>query len=375
MNPLDHLNCAYYTPLTSLNKVERMPISKPKGALIPNGYVEWVSQLKNDIRTAQTKAMLAVNAGMITLYWHIGREIAARQEANGWGSHIIPQLADDLRSEFPDMKGFSTRNLGYMKSFAAAWPSELILQQLAAKLPWVHNCVLIDKVKDPGVREWYARAACENGWSRAVLVHQIDTDLYRRDGKSQNNFELTVPPPQSDMVKAVFKDQYIFDFIELAHDAHERHLEAKLTEKVTKFLLEMGKGFAFLGSQYHIEFGGQDFYIDLLLYHTRLHRYVVIDLKMDQFTPEYAGKMNFYINLVNNHVKTDHDNPTVGLILCRERNNLIVDYSLGGIVTPIAVSDYRPNVLPHELAKELPKPNEMSAKLVEIMAEAEGDEA
>jgi predicted nuclease of restriction endonuclease-like (RecB) superfamily len=349
------------------------PLAAGSSAIDPSpaGYIDWLTKLKVDIRQAQSRALFSVNAEMIRLYWRIGRGILERQEQQGWGASVIPRLSADLRVAFPNVKGFSARNLSYMKAFAEAWPSEGILQALSAKLPWSHQIALLDKLDGQADRLWYAQAAAEHGWSTRVLAHQIDTRLHEREGRSMNNFAATLPPPHSDMVKAVFKDEYIFDFAEIASDAHERHLEAKLTEKITRFLLEMGKGFAFVGSQYHVNIGSKDFYIDLLLYHTRLHRYVVIDLKMDAFTPEYAGKMNFYINLINRQVCTEGDNPTVGLLLCRERDHLIVDYSLGGIDTPIAVSGYRPNILPPlppEIANELPGREEVGAKLEAIIA-------
>jgi predicted nuclease of restriction endonuclease-like (RecB) superfamily len=328
---------------------------------VPDGYVEWLTQLKADIRQTQTHAVLAVNSEMIMLYWRIGREIIERQAAQGWGKGIIPKLAADLRAEFPDVKGFSARNLGYMKALAEAWPSTGILQRVIAKLPWGQNIELLDKLTDSDTRLWYAKAAIEHGWSRPILAHQIETRLHERDGRSVNNFAETLPPVQSDMAKAAFRDPYVLDFVNLAADAHERHLETALTEKIKKFLLALGKGFAFIDNQYHLEFGGEDFYLDLLFYHTRLHCYVVVDLKMVPFKAEFGGKMNLYLSIVDDQLRTEGDNPSLGLILCRGKNGLIVEYALRGMDRPIAVSDYQ--LLPPAVAAALPSPEDIKDTL------------
>jgi predicted nuclease of restriction endonuclease-like (RecB) superfamily len=328
---------------------------------VPDGYVEWLTQLKADIRQTRTHAVLAVNSEMIMLYWRIGREIIERQAAQGWGKGIIPKLAADLRAEFPDVKGFSARNLGYMKALAEAWPSTGILQRVIAKLPWGQNIELLDKLTDSDTRLWYAKAAIEHGWSRPILAHQIETRLHERDGRSINNFAETLPPVQSDMAKAAFRDPYVLDFVNLAADAHERHLETALTEKIKKFLLALGKGFAFIDNQYHLEFGGEDFYLDLLFYHTRLHCYVVVDLKMVPFKAEFGGKMNLYLSIVDDQLRTEGDNPSLGLILCRGKNGLIVEYALRGMDRPIAVSDYQ--LLPPAVAAALPSPEDIKDTL------------
>ena len=335
---------------------------------VPDGYAEWLTQLKADIRQAQTRAVLAVNAEMIMLYWRIGREIIGRQAAQGWGRGIIPKLAADLRAEFPGVKGFSARNLGYMKALAEAWPSTGILQRVIAKLPWGQNIELLDKLADPDIRLWYAKAAIEHGWSRPILAHQIETRLHERDGRSLNNFAETLPPVRSDMAKAAFRDPYVLDFVNLAADAHERHLEAALTEKIKEFLLALGKGFAFIGNQYHLGFGGEDFYLDLLFYHTRLHCYVVVDLKMVAFKAEFGGKMNLYLSIVDDQLRTEGDHPSIGLILCRGKNGLIVEYALRGMDRPIAVSDYQ--LLPPAVAAALPSPEDVKGTLDDLV---EGD--
>ena len=255
-------------------------------------YASLLATIKERIYSAQVRATVAVNQELVSLYWGIGREIVARQRQEGWGKNIIPRLAKDLSSQFPEMKGLSPRNLGYMKAFAEAWPEEPILQQAAAKLPWFHNCILLDKVKDHQERLWYINQAIENGWSRNVLVLHIESGLYRRQGKALTNFERTLPAPQSDLAQQLLKDPYNFDFLTISKEAHEREIEAGLLEHIRKFLIELGVGFAFAGSQYPLEIAGEDYRIDLLFYHLKLRCFVVIDLKGGAFKPEYTGKMN-----------------------------------------------------------------------------------
>ena len=264
--------------------------------LSPIGYDHLLNDLKTRIRQAQVKAALSVNRELVLLYWQIGRTILQQQEANGWGAKVIERLAADLRREFPDMGGFSPRNLKYMRRFAEQWLDEQFVQQLAAQIPWFHNCVILDKVADAPTREFYIRQTIENGWSRSVLTMQIESGLHQRLGTAPSNFERTLPTPQSDLAQQLLKDPYNFDFLTLAHDARERDLE--------RGLLELGQGFAFLGSQYHLQIGKgtpdeDDFYLDLLFYHVKLHCYVVIDLKTEEFKPEHAGKMNFYLSVVD----------------------------------------------------------------------------
>lgn len=259
--------------------------------LVPSGYEALLDDLKERIRRAQIRAALAVNRELVLLYWQIGRDILQRQEQEGWGAKVIDRLARDLRAAFPEMKGFSPRNLKYMRAFAAAYRDQSIVQQSAAQMPWFHTCLLLDKVKDPAEREWYMRGVIQFGWSRDVLAHQIDSDLYHRQGQAVTNFDATLPPTQSDLARQLLKDPYNFDFLTLDADAHERDLERGLLQHLRDFLLELGVGFAFLGSQYHLEISGKDFYLDLLFYHVRLRCYVVIDLKIGDFEPEYAGKL------------------------------------------------------------------------------------
>jgi predicted nuclease of restriction endonuclease-like (RecB) superfamily len=269
-----------------------------------------------------------------------------------------------LKIAFPEMKGFSRTNLLYMRAFAEAYSDEQFVQQAAGQIPWFHNCTIIDKVKDPATREWYIRKTTEHGWSRNILVLQIESGLYKRQGKAVTNFERTLPAPQSDLARELLKDPYNFDFLILGQDAHERDLERGLTEHIRQFLLELGVGFAFVGSQYHLEVGGDDFYIDLLFYHLRLRAYIVIDLKMKKFTPADAGQMNFYLSAVDDLLRHPDDAPTIGLILCKEKNKVIAEYALRDTRKPIGVSDFHiTESLPKELKSSLPTIAEIEAEL------------
>src|SRR6267142_136763 len=292
------------------------------GALIPEGYDEFLRGLKERIRTAQVRAALAVNRELVLLYWRSGQDILERQRQSGWGSKVIDRLAADLRSAFPEMSGFSPRNLKYMRAFAEAWPDEDFVQQVAAQLPWFHNCTILDKLKNLAERIWYAQQTIENGWSRNILIHQIESNLFHRKGKAITNFDRTLPAPQSELAQQIIKDPYNFDFLSLGSEAKERDLERGLIAQLQKFLLELGVGFAFVGSQYPLEVDGEDFFIDLLFYHLKLRCFVVIDLKMDQFRPEYAGKMNFYLSAVDDLLKHPADQPSVGIILCRTKKRM-----------------------------------------------------
>jgi len=336
----------------------------------PPGYEDFLRDLKDRIRTAQVRAALAVNSELLTFYWQTGRDILIRQQQQGWGRKVIERLSWDLRRAFPDMKGFSLSNLHYMRAFAAAYPDERILQQLAGKLPWFHNCVLLNKVKEPTEREWYARQTLQYGWSRAVLVHQIQSGLYRRQGKALTNFERTLPAPQSALAHQLLKDPYSFDFLTLGPDAHERDLQRGLLDHLRDFLLELGVGFAFVGSQYRLAVGGQDYALDLLFYHLRLRCFVVFDLKMTDFQPEYAGKMNFYLSAVDDLLRHPDDQPSIGIILCRSQNRVVVEYTLRDTQKPIGVSGYRvTEVLPEQLKDSLPTIEELEKELSAAPAE------
>lgn len=326
----------------------------------PDSYELFFNDLKQRIRNARVKAALAVNKELILLYWQIGTGILSKQNKEGWGTKVVTRLAKDLKQAFPDMKGFSTRNLKYMRSFAEAWPDDSIVQQLAAQIPWFHNCILLDKVKDPEARQWYIRKTIENGWSRNVLTMQIETDLYQRQGGAVTNFERTLPKPQSDLAGQMLKDPYSFEFLTISDEAAERELERGLVGRIRDFLLELGTGFAFVGSQYHLDIGGEDFYLDLLFYHLELRCFIIIDLKMGDFKAEYSGKMNLYVSAVDDMLRNEHDNPTIGIVLCKSKNKTIAEYALRNVSTPIAVSTHK---LPKQLQDSLPTPEQLEMEM------------
>lgn len=316
-----------------------------------DSYALFLADLKQRISIARVRAALAVNKELMLLYWHIGTEILQRQKAEGWGSKVIAQLSKDLKREFPNMKGLSSRNLKYMRTFAEAWPDEAIVQQLVAQIPWGHNVRLLDKVKSPEVRQWYIKKTIEHGRSRNVLTMQIDTELYQRQGKAVTNFERTLPEPQSDLARQMLKAPYSFEFLTISDEAAERDLERGLVERIRDFLLELGTGFSFVGSQYHLDIGGEDFYLDLLFYHLELRCFVIIDLKMGDFKAEYSGKMNLYVSAVDDMLRKDQDNPTIGMVLCKSKNKTVAEYALRNVGTPIAVSTHK---LPQKLQHSLP---------------------
>lgn len=328
------------------------------------GYEEFLHDLKERIRSTRVRAALAVNSELVRLYWQIGRDILDRQEREGWGAKVIERLAADLHREFPDMKGLSRANLLYMRAFAEAWPDEEFVQQVVGQIPWGHNIVLLSKVKSREEREWYIRKAIEHGWSRNVMVHQIESGLIRRQGHAITNFQATLPSPQSDMARETMKDPYLFDFLSIGEEAHERELEHELVRHITNFLLELGAGFSYVGKQYHLEVGGEDFYLDLLFYHLKLRCYIVIELKAGPFKPEYAGKLNFYLSAVDAQLKHESDNPSIGLILCKDKNRLVAEYALKDIAKPVGVSEYRlVEAIPEELKTSLPTIEQLEAEL------------
>jgi len=326
-------------------------------------YDIFLNDLKSRIRAARTRAALAVNRELILLYWQIGRDILERQEREGWGAKVIERLADDLRREFPDMKGFSSRNLKYMRKFAEAWPDEQFVQQVVAQLPWGHNVRVLDHLNSAEESEWYLRKAIEHGWSRDILEMQIESRLYHRQGKAVSNFADTLPPLQSDLAQQTLKDPYVFDFLGLGNDAQEREVERELIKHITSFLLELGAGFSYVGRQVHLEVEGEDFFIDLLFYHLKLRCYVVIELKATKFKPEYAGKLNFYLSAVDATMRHESDNPSIGLILCKDRKGLIAEYALKDISKPVGVSEYQlVAAIPEDLKGSLPTIEELEAE-------------
>ncbi|MDD5090722.1 MAG: PDDEXK nuclease domain-containing protein [Candidatus Wallbacteria bacterium] len=344
-------------------KGEEIPV-----ALIqpPEGYTDWLAELKTRIHNAQQRATLTVNRELVLLYWQIGRDILARQAEQGWGAKVIERLAHDLRGAFPDMKGFSRANLMYMRAFAEAWPDSAIVQQAVGQLPWGHNLVLLTRLKQPEQRLDYARAAIEYGWSRNVLNIHIETGLLERTGKAVTNFNERLPAPGSDLARQSLKDPYLFDFLDVGKEADEREIESALVNHITRFLLELGAGFAFVGRQVHLEVGGDDFFIDLLFYHLKLRSYVVIELKSGKFKPEHLGQLGFYITAVDRQVKSEQDGPTIGLLLCKSKNRVIAEYALGDKSQPIGIAEFK-------LLEDLPEPMQTSLPSIEqIEQELEG---
>ncbi|MGL6342009.1 MAG: PDDEXK nuclease domain-containing protein, partial [Waterburya sp.] len=338
---------------------------------LPDNYDEFLKTLSERIRTAQVKAALAVNKELVLLYWQMGKDILNRQDTEGWGAKVIDKLAKDLKAEFPDMKGFSRTNLLYMRSFAKAYPDEQIVQQLVGQIPWGHNVRILDAVKDDSERLWYIQQTIENGWSRAVLEYQIESQLYSRQGKAITNFDQALPKPQSDLAQQILKSPYNFDFLSLGKEAVERDLERALIAHMRDFLLELGVGFSFVGSQYPLEVGGQEFRIDLLFYHLKLRCFIVIDLKMGKFEPAFSGQINFYVNAVDDLLRHPDDQPTIGMVLCKSKENTIVEYSLRGVNTPIGVSTHSIEELPEQLQDSLPTVEQLQQELNDAAAEIE----
>ena len=326
----------------------------------PDAYETFLGDLKQRIRTAQVKAALAVNSELITLYWQIGEAILLKQEQEGWGAKIIDQLAKDLKRAFPEIKGFSRSNLKNMRQFAAAWPDWEFSQQLVGQIPWGHNVRLLEKVKDRDARVWYAQQTIRNGWSRNVLVLQIESGLYQRQGGAITNFERTLPKPQSDLAQQLIKDPYSLDFLTLSREAQERDLENALVTHMRDFLIELGIGFSFVGSQYHLDIGGEDFYLDLLFFHLELRCFIIIELKMGEFKAEYSGKMNLYVSAVDDQLRKEHDNPTLGIILCKSKNKTIAEYALRNLSTPIAISTHQ---VPEQLRDSLPTAEQLEIEM------------
>jgi predicted nuclease of restriction endonuclease-like (RecB) superfamily len=328
-----------------------------------NEYLKTIEAIKQDIKAAQYKAVLSVNSTLILLYYHIGQVI---NEYKSWGNKFVDNLSRDIKLEFPNTKGYSVRNLKYMAKLAMEFPDTVIVQEVLAQLPWYQNIALLDKIKDRDIHIWYARKAIENAWSRNVLVHQIESKLYERQVLSDkvSNFDHRLPAHQSELAQQTMKDPYIFDFITFKEDMIERDIEEALVRNVTRLLLELGKGFAFLGNQYHLNVGGDDFFIDLLFYNLNLRCYVVIELKTGAFKPEYAGQLNFYLSAVDGMLKKDVDNPSIGLLLCKSKNDLVAEYSLKDMSKPIGVSEYRvTSDLPDEFKEQLPSVEDIQSRM------------
>lgn len=343
-------------------------------SLIPDNYEVVLASLKQRIRQAQIRASLAVNQELTLLYWHIGREILERQRSEGWGTKVVERLAKDLKAEFVDATGFSRTNLLYMRAFAEAYPDEEFVQRCVGQIPWRHNIALLDKLKSEEERSWYAQQTIENGWSRDILVMQIETDLYQRQGGAVTNFQRTMPDLDSDIAQQLTKDPYNFSFLSLSQKAKEQDLERALVERIRDFLLELGVGFAFVGNQYPIVVSRKEYRLDLLFYHTKLHCYVVIDLKMGEFEPEYSGKMNFYVTAVDKLLRTAGDNRTIGIILCRSKDKTTVEFALQDLEKPIGVASYvLREDLPPEFQGRLPSVEQLEEEMATIVAEMTTD--
>lgn len=367
------------------DKASKVSTLKVRGSLPPE-YVATLNALKERIHAGRMRAALAVNREVIDLYWYIGKTITERQQTEAWGNSVVERLAADLRDSFPDMKGFSPTNIWRMRSFYHAWPSllpdepilaqavpelaereqpkadliptqpeQVILAQVVRELPWGHNVTLIQKLKTPEKRLWYAQMARKHGWARSILIMQIETDLYGRQGKAVSNFKTTLPAVDSDLATQTMKDPYNFDFLGLAQNAHERDVENALIAHIKRFLLELGEGFAFVGQQYKVTIGESDFYIDLLFYHITLRCYVAVELKAVSFQAEFAGKLNFYLSVIDDTLRREGDNPTIGLLLCKDKERLVAEYALKDINKPIAVADYLlTKAIPEDLKGALP---------------------
>jgi predicted nuclease of restriction endonuclease-like (RecB) superfamily len=360
-----------------------------------NDYTVWLSELKTTIRQRQIKAALAVNSELIQMYWDLGSQIVQKQENAKWGTGFIDQLSKDLKAEFPEMSGFSGKNLRYCRAFFLFYSENTIWQQVVAKLddeitkqpvsqleksqqfvgesenplfsiPWGHHILIMQKVKNQNDALFYIQKTIENNWSRAVLEYHIETQLHSRQGKAITNFTNTLPEPESDLAQQIIKDPYNFEFLTLAESAKEKDLERELIHNISKFLLELGKGFAYLGNQFTLKVGKKEYRLNLLFYHIHLRRYIVIELKLQEFQPEFIGKLNFYVSAVNEFVKTDYDNETIGILLCKNKDNFEVEFSLKDVNKPIGVSEFKYKELPQEIKNALPTPQELENQLKNV---------
>ncbi|WP_339134908.1 MAG: PDDEXK nuclease domain-containing protein [Candidatus Electrothrix sp. GW3-4] len=334
--------------------------------MLPNDYASVLKELKERIRSERLRVTLAANSALILLYWDIGKIIVERQQQQGWGAKIIDRISFDLKHSFPEMSGFSPRNLKYMRKFAEAWPDQTIVQRTVAQIPWRSNLALLEKLDDVDTRLWYAQKTVENGWSRNILVMQIESRLHERQGQTVNNFAATLPPPDSDMATQIFKDPYLFDFLGTADLRKEREVEQALMDHVQEFLLEMGAGFSFVGRQMLLEVGDQDFRLDLLFYHLKLRCFVVVELKAVPFDPGFTGQLNLYLSAVDDLMRHPDDKPTIGLLLCKSKNELVVEYALRGLNKPMGVAQWETQLtetLPDNLKDSLPSIEEIEAEL------------
>jgi predicted nuclease of restriction endonuclease-like (RecB) superfamily len=343
------------------------PVPPPRSEL-PRGYAAALREIKQRIRRERLRVVMAANSAMVLLYWDIGRMILDRQEREGWGAKVIDRLSADLREAYPDMRGLSPRNLKYMRAFSAAWPDQAIVQRIVAQLPWRQNIALIERLDNQKTRLWYAKQTLRQGWSQPILCLQIERGAHERHGKAITNFAATLPPADSDMAVQVFKDPYLFDFLGTADPRREREVEQALVDHIQRFLLELGTGFAFVGRQVLLEVGDQEFYVDLLFYHLTLRCYVVIELKAVPFDPAFVGQLNLYLSAADDLLRHPDDKPAIGLLLCREKNRIVVEYALRDLNKPIGVAGWKTKLverLPKELKGSLPTVEEIEAELAE----------
>ncbi len=366
--PTDSSADSQRTAMGRVREDARFTAAPPTGAL-PADYGEALAHLKELVRQARLKAVLAANETMVMAYWQMGQTILQRQAVAGWGAKVIDRLSADLRREFPDMQGLSARNLKYMRAFAAAWPDRALVQRVIAQMPWRQNIALMERLDDADTRLWYARQVIEHGWSQPILCLQIERQAHARQGKAVTNFAAALPPADSDLAAQVFKDPYLFDFLGTADPRREREVEQALVDHIQRFLLELGAGFAFVGRQVHLEVGSQDYYLDLLFYHLTLRRYVVVELKAVPFDPGFAGKMNLYLSAVDDLLRHPDDQPSIGLLLCRSKDKLVVEYALRDIKKPIGVAQWETTMvksLPTGLKSSLPTVKEIEASLAPL---------
>ncbi|MCF6439856.1 PDDEXK nuclease domain-containing protein [Pseudoalteromonas luteoviolacea] len=340
-------------------------------------YKKWISELKISFKQQQLKAAVSVNTALLEFYWQLGKEIIEKQQSSQWGDGFLKQLSQDLMHEFPNVKGFSKRNLELIRKWYCYWQQDTAIAKQAVsqlvKIPWGHNLAIISKANSTAEAMFYVMGTMQHGWSRSVLLYQIASDLYQRDGQTINNFQQTLPPAQSDLARQSVKDPYVFDFLTLTADYNERELEQGLIAHITQFLLELGAGFAYMGKQVPIKVGENDYYLDLLFYHTQLHCYVVIELKVTDFAPEHAGKLNFYLNAVDTKYKQTSDQPSIGILLCRNKDKLVAEYALKGIDKPIGISEYQlTQALPENLKPSLPSIEELEIELAKELGLEQG---
>ncbi len=330
-------------------------------------YKDFLVQLKQKIYSAKSKAILSANRIMIELYWEIGKEIITKQEALGWGKSVVEQMSRDLITEFGEKSGYSTQNLWYMRQFYITYKESPNLQQLVGEIPWGSNILIFSKCKDKKSQEYYIKSTIEFGWNRNVLTHHIKTNLFDRDKKEDksNNFEIALPSHLSELAIDIVKSEYNLEFLEVSNDIHERQVENALIENIKRFLLELGYGFSFVGNQYKLILGENEYFIDLLFFHRKLNALVAVELKVGKFKPEYAGKMNFYLNILNDKVKMPHENPSIGIILCSDKDGLEVEYALQNVIQPMGVSTYTvKKELPTEFKNILPTQEELKKELI-----------